>query len=741
MPEDYSQTPQSDTAEPSRIREIRQNISSGMAWLKNGNYQGKDFRWDFWKQNTAWLRCDWSEGLKKKDSETFVVNNPFSNHHTTGPTLYFHDPYINAEAKKPEFERDVGTGEIARDDTGRAVVKSDNYVAARLMQIRINHENKQIKLKDIIKRCASHARGHFGIGWAKIGYQRFTVSNFNNDRENKTNYWIDWCDPRSIVFDWRAVEAKKIRWIAQEIVMPRADVEALGLRISPNYVGKLPEWLSDRDKQANDFSSYGSSATKGPQGDLVVFWEYHDLVQNTIDWVLLDGPAEDWFFMTETSLNPYPFEGSCFKPLVLTADDDDLIGITDIQPVQDQILAINRMRTREVHHLDNYGTGVIYEDGAITPKAREHYLKTPYGWLLKVAKGFFNKVKFQGTPSIGSDHYNMSQVHKDEMRTTLAITDYQQGGSDVQRKATEAQIITSAASLRVEEKRDIISDFVIELVRALAAMIQKFDDEEDFYNVANEEFDDDFIEVLKNKYGYNPKIPFLGISKDKIQGEFDFSFNLEDMIMQPKQVRAAQLARSLESVKDPHILKKLEDKGFDIVEAVIDMFELNGVDMKKYKKGGPVQLTAVMENEMFKKGMEVPEPHPKDDDDEHSITHMPLIRELQGLLQSYQGKIQKLQAGMQMIPEMMAGDPENGQMIQQRTQQQLDFMMGEIEPIEKMLRKVKLHVQAHVLQDARKSNDEAMAGIGGGMGPQPGIPAQPAQQARPAQAPIGGTVV
>ena len=738
MPEE--EKPQPDPVEPARIKEIKQNIRAGEAWLKSGNYKGKEYRAEMWKKNTAMLRCDWNDGTKLKQEETFNVNTPFANFHTVRPTMIFNSPYINVEAKKPEFERTVdetGQSVIVKDEGGRPVIKSDNYVAARLMQVRINHEIQQIRLKDVIKRCVGHSIGHYGIGWAKIGYQGLTVSNFNNDRNNKTNYWLDWCDPRSIVFDWRAVEAKRLRWIAQEHCLPRKDVEAMGLRVPPNHCGKMPEWMMEKDKQANGSESYGTE--KGSQNEMVTFWEYHDLDQNTIDWVLLDGPAEEWFFMTDTSENPYPFEGSCFKPLVLTEDDEDLIGITDIQPIQDHILAINRMRTREVHHMDNYGTGVIYEDGAMTPKDRDNYSKTPYGFWLKIKQGFINKIKIAGTPSMGNDHYQMSELLKNEAMMTLGITDYQQGGSTQQRKATEAQIISSAASVRVEDKRAIISDFVIEIVRCLAAMIQEFDDEEDFYNVANEEFDDDFIEEIKKTHGYNPKVPFLGISRDKIKGEFDFSFKLEDMIMQPKEVRAAQLARSLQAVTSNELmLKKFMDMA-DFEKVIIDMFELNGVDIKKYEKGGPVQLTAIMENEMFRKGMEVPDPHPKDDDDEHTIAHMPLIRELEGQLGSLQGKAQQLQQGIGMIPEMMAGDPQNGQMIQQRAQQQIEMVMSTIDPIEKMLRRAKLHVQAHVLQGARKSNEEGMGGMS--MGPQPGIPAQPPQQATPAQPPIGGTVV
>ncbi len=699
---DQIETP--NTSEPTRIQEIKANIRAGEQWLKTGNYSKANYREEFWKRNKAYLRCDWSDKNLIKDDADFHANIPYANYRTIKPSLIFHDPYMEVEALKPEFERDEN-GDITTGDDGMRKVKSDNFAAARLMEIRLNHEIRQCRVKDVMKRCVGHAKGHYGIGWAKVGHQEMTLSQFNNDRDNKTNYWVDWVDPRDVPFDWRAVEAKRMRWIAQRIVMPKKDVFDLGLKVPENYACKLPEHLADRQKQIGSQKDF--------PGQDVEFWEYHDLDQGTVDWVLMDGPGEDWFYMQETSEAPYPFEGSSFMPLVIDDDDDDLIGVTDIQPIEDHVRALNRMRSREVHHMDNYGTGVIAEESAVSKDEKKRYEKTPYGFWLKVKDGFINKIKVQGTPSMGSDHYNMSEVLKEEMRTTIGITDYQQGGGSVQRKATEAQLIRSDAAVRIEDNRDAVGGFGVEIARRLMAMIQEFDDEQDFYNVANEEFDDDFVEVLKEQYGYNPKVPFLGISRKQIQGEFHLRPRLEDMIQQPKEVRAAQLARSLESIKDPYVIQKLEEKGFDIAEAVIDMFELNGVNTKKYTRGGPAQIPAIVENQMFKKGMEVPDPHRKDDNGEHILAHGPLRRELEQAVAAIEGKIQKIESGLQMVPEMMAGSPEAAT-IQDTANAHLEKLYQERERLTQILRRVRLHTQGHDLNELKKSGAAGAAMTAGG---------------------------
>ena len=712
-------------SEPDRIMEIRTNIRAGEEWLKTGNYTQSNARWDFWKRNSEWLRCDW-HGEKGEDKTDFHVNIPYMNHRTVKPTLMWKVPHVSVEAKQPDFVRDPVTNEPVMDEGGMPQLTSDNHVNARLMEIKLNHEIEQIKLKEIMRRCVSHAKGHYGIGWAKTGYQNLSVAQFNNDRDSRTNYWVEWVDPRDVPFDWRAVEAKQMRWVAQRLIMPRREVEAAGFRLPPNYVGRLPEHILDRDRQTGATSAL---SYKDSPLEFMEFWEYHDLEQNMIDWCLTDGPGQEYFYMRDTSVQPYPHEGSSFVPLVINEDDHDLIGVTDIQPVEEQVKALNRMRTREVHHMDNYGTGMIAEETAVTDAQRKKYRRTPYGYELIVRDGALNRVKLQGTPSMGSDHYNMSQAHKEEIRTILGISDYQQGGADLSRKATEAEIIRSAGSIRIEDDRTFVGDFAVEIVRRIAAMVQAFAQPIEFYNVAREEFDDDFIDVLKQELGYNPKLPFLGIPKERIQGEFDFKINIEEMVHQPREVRAAQLQKSLSLViQDPEYRAKFEQK-YDVDKIFAEVFELNGVQLKKFEKGGPIQIPAILENEMFKKGMEVPDPHAKDDASEHQIAHGPLRRELENRMAELQGKAQKLQAGVRMIPEMMGGSPQ-GQTVMETAQAQIEQIMQQLDQTEAILRRVKLHVQAHASKEAEKEAGSGMGGGGGLVGAPTGQPAQPPDAAQ-----------
>lgn len=733
--------------ERSRITEIRENIKAGLAWVKQGNYTKKDERWENWKRWKAMIDCRWDakEVVEKHGKMNFPVNNPFANFHTVKPGLYFKNPKIQCVAKRPVFYRTDATpenpkGDIAKDDQGRPQIRSSNYMAAKKMELRINQLCDQVNLSNVVKRCVSDCLAPYGIGWAKVGYQKLSVAEFDNSNDTKVTYWVERIDPRRVVFDWMATEPSKMRYVATQYCLPRKEVEEAGFKLPKNYQGSLPEWYQDRAENSNE-TSKGHS--RGCTEEMVVFWEYEDLVQKTIDWVIIDAPGDEYFYMKDTSVEPYPFKGGSLRCLVLTEDGDDIIGKCDMEPVEPQIVAINKMREREVDHIENYGTGVMFEDGAIDPTELKKYQKTSFGWAVKTKAGGFNKIKTVSTPPIGNDHYQMSGMHKDEMRNILAISDYQQGGSSVDRKATEAQIISAATTVRVEAKRDSISKFIISIIQCFDAMVQEFDDEFDFIPIVDEDLDEKFKEMLKKENSYNPDIPFLGMSRDDLQGEFNWSHNVEDMIVMPKEVQAAQLSRSMTAVgSNPYFTQKfIED--YDVGKVICKMFELNGVDLEEFKKGGAVQVPAGVENEMFKLGMEVPEPHDKDHDDEHVLVHRSLQKEIDGQLMQVAQQMSTLQSGVQMIPEQMGHDPMGAQQAMQQAQAQIDQLMMQMEPLEMMLRNVKIHIQNHGQRSMRKLKETPAGQFGNAPTGQPqnGQPAQPAQQATPAQAPGPGTVV
>jgi hypothetical protein len=354
---------------------------------------------------------------------------------------------------------------------------------------------------------------------------------------------------------------------------------------------------------------------------------------------------------------------------------------------------------------------------------KDNYKRTKYGWMLKLKKGFFNKFTTVGTPAMGNDTYNMASEHKNDMITTLGITDFQLGGKTADQTATEAQIIQNAAVIRVQEKKDRVGDFVVELIERLAAMKQKFGDKVEYIKVADEDLDEDFQKVLEEEYGFDPKLPFLGLPLDRIQDEYDFEIDVEDMIPVPKAAKAAQLDRRMAAIGSNAAFTDKFMTDYDIGKVMEEMFELDGIDLKKFKKGGPVKLGAVMENRMFQIGMEVPAPHESDDHDEHIIIHRSLHKELKSAAQQILSEIQRLQLKIQKTTESASQLNANPGIIRQAIETataQVDQLTLQLEPIEQMLRQLKIHMQGH--NDLIASEEGVFGVPTQGVTPQSGIP-------------------
>lgn len=704
-----------EVAPPSdNVKTVEERILGGQRWVKQGHYLKEDARWEQWKRNQKYLRCVWDDDWANKQFATFNVNTVYSNYHTKKPTLYFKNPKINATPTKPEFTRDQ-YGNPLVDESGNPLL-ADNYKAAKLLGIKINYELKEIAFKKVLKKLIGDNICPYGIGWIKWGYQGLTASSHSNQRERKISYWCHRVDPRNIVYDWMATSMDDCKWIAERIVMTRAECKDLGFVIPEGYICSLPDFLKDR----NDTASKGA---KGDLSDLVLFWEYHDLVNSTVGWYLIgDQKGGISAELKSPEESRYPFEGSCYEPLILDEDSDDIIGLSDVEPIEDQALALNRMRTMEVKHMDNFGTTVLAEESALTANEEERWKKTPFGGFIKVNDGYGAKVQIVTTPTLGNDHYQLSEIHKDEIRTTLGITEFQQGSAgNSSTKATIGNIVQNSANIRIEEQRDVIYDFVINCVRKLAAMIQEFSTEEEYINLKDEVLEEDYVDVLKEDYGFNPKIPFLKMSKKDIQGEFNFDFNIEDMISRPKEVQLQQWVNMLSVVgSNPLLMQAAEEQDISMGKVVEKLFNLSGADIEEVKRGGPQMLSPQKENQMFLNGMEVPEPHRKDNDDEHILAHMPVLKQVEGRLQEGQSVISGLQAQIQSVTQVSAqsmdplqGSPQVDPMVAravQELQAKIQETADNLIPLQNIARKIKLHLQLHDQSQKKKEMKGMMAG-------------------------------
>lgn len=686
-------------------KQIAEEIESAEKWQKTGQYKLEGSRWGQWEKNKKYLMCVWPDSGENDVN----VNTVWSNYHTEKPTLYFQNPKITGTPTKPKFTRDLG-GNVVRNEQGRPQL-IDNYMAARIASMKINYELREIKFKKLMRKVTGDCLCPYGIGWAKIGYSKISVSGHSNERDTDYTYWIKRVDPRNIVYSWRATDIDDCFLIAERLILTFDEAEEYGFDIPEGYVAKLPDFLKNRSKDSK-------SEKAGEK--LFICWEVYDLKNDVLYWVLSnEKETAAAKFVKEPVDEPYPFDGSCYVPLVLNEDNDDIIGLSEVEPIEDQALAINKIRTKQTKHMQWFGTRVTYVDGALSPTSIDQTKNTDHGVYTKIEVGHTPaEVRVDSPPSIGQDAYAMTNEHKEDIRITLGLTEFQQGSVGAASiKATIGNIVQNSANNRIEEKRDIIHDFVIDCVRKLFACIQTFSSDEEYLNIKDEVMDDDFVNVLKEKYGYDPKIPFLKMSREDIQGEYNFEFNVEDMIVVPKEIRAQQFTNFLSAVFSNQLLAQRFVEEFDIGKTLKKGAELFGIDLGELKKGGPAQIDEEVENQMFKDGMEVPEPHEKDKDDKHIVSHMRLVNELETQLSQGTSGMSQLQQRIQSTSTNIdPTNPQNIEMAQKMVENgkaQLQQIVLQLQPLQDIIRKAKIHIQWHDLNRKRKETSGMSLGSGG----------------------------
>jgi hypothetical protein len=682
-------------------KKIYEDIENGIQWVDNGSYSGKGTRKDQWKKNKQYLQCVWP-GKKKDD---VAVNTIFSNYRTKKPTLYFKDPKVTANPIKPLME--MVDGQQMLDENGQPIMV-DTYTSAKIFSLKINNTLKKLKFKAIIKKCLGDCICPYGVGYVKVGYSPEII----NGVEEITP-WIARVDPRNLVFDSFATDIDESRFTAERVMLTKKQAKDQGFVIPEGYTSTLPDFYKDRKNKGDDDT------------DLVIVWEYRDLESKRKYFVLDDNKKNDgsetsWVKEPENIEEPY--EGSCYCVLAINEDNDDIIGLSDVEPIEDQALAINRGRTKMQNHIDNFGTVTVIEEGAIAPNMSEALKSSTMGLMLYHKQGR-PAPTVNPTPQMGQDNYQMDGLHKTDMQTSLGITDYQKGTS-IARTATEAQYLQQGLGARIEEDRETIKVFIIKIVTRVSCILQKYGSENDYIDLSQEQLTDDMTEKLKKEYNFNPNLPFLKFGRKDYQGEYEYDFAIEDMIMVPKEVQLKQRMEMFGLVTaNPEAMKAFKEEGCSIGKLFRSIAELGGINLDELKKGSAVQTSSVKENLMIQEGMELPEPNERDKDDEHNVVHGQLAKQLSEELQGLQSAIQSIamleQQNQQMaslnqesaaLEAQSSGVEEPQQMPTQpnpQVEEQKKILAQKIEDLSNKLRRITLHMQLHVEKRDRKNSIQA----------------------------------
>ena len=422
-------------------------------------------RWDAWRQ---YYRGNWKGGI-------LPSNIFFKMMRTIVPRIYFRNPSVSITPAKPGIE---------------------HLLFAQLLERIDNKLIKRMKLKQQIKSIVQDAF-MFGTGVGKLGYgAEFTPSPNELDTQgpygkNNTTFeynqnvianmpWFLRTHPGAFIVPPGLMRFQDSRYAIHWIRRPLADVkeDPRFKNVSSISGGTTTGLSTSTTTGANKEQQSGSV----PEEMLDLF-EIRDkktrrvfvIAPYATDKILFDGD-DDLQFRGRLS----------FYPIVFNEDDDVFWGVPDshiLEPIQ---LELNETRTMIMKHRRLSIAKIFAKKNAI-----------PLAEALKmVSEDVLPVIEMDGDPNADIRFHEGSNIPNDlfaafeatvtDARETVGFSrnefgEYKPGSGDT--TATEATIVRQASEIRVDERRDMIADMLVDVIEHIHHIIFSHWNEEQVVNI------------------------------------------------------------------------------------------------------------------------------------------------------------------------------------------------------------------------------------------------------------------
>lgn len=411
-----------------------EQLRAGMAFRKKYAHEE---RWKTWR---SYYRGQWRPGVLPKNLFFMMVR-------TVVPRIYFRNPGVSITASKPGMQ----------------------FVAmAQILERVDNKMLRQMRTKNQIKRIIQNAF-MFGTGFGKLGYgAEFTPSPEEAGTEapligNRRNEYRDgvianmpWflsTHPKSIIVPSEAPDWESSRFVAHWVRRAAAEVaEDPRLKhVSHMISGQVSDPMTTpvpgiiRTVPMVDLVEIRDKMTK----KVIVLAPYSK--DNKVLYFEDDELSGEW--------------GPTIYPLIFNDDDEFFWGIPESIILEPYQLEVNEIRTQSMKHRRLSLLKVLYQVGAISPEELDKMLSEDVG--AGVAVKDLNSIKPMELGQIPESLTVAEMGVMQDVRETVGFGrnqfgEFKPGSGDT--TATEAQIVKMASEIRVDERRDMVADLLVNMI-------------------------------------------------------------------------------------------------------------------------------------------------------------------------------------------------------------------------------------------------------------------------------------
>lgn len=433
------------------------------AGIKFRKKYAREQKWDMWR---SFYRGEWQDNV-------LPVNLFFMMTRMVVPRVYFRNPSVSVVPAKP--------GDL-------------NMAFAQLQERVDNKLLVKLKVKQQMKKLVQDAF-MFGTGVGKLGYgAQFTPTPdveggtgqpYKGKHGERVEYhsniypdhpWFLRIPPGNFIVPSGAANGDDCMWKAQWVRRPLADVK------------KDPRFINTSDLTATSQQTIDDVPKPEPDIpkpiEMIDLYEIKDakfgrvfIISPISSKVLYEGKDE---LQSERSLGYYE--------LIFNDDDEVFWGVPDSQILEPHQLEINEIRTQEMKHRRLAIARILAKVGAIAPDEAAKMLTedvAPIVWTLEDPRIATHELQ---TVHIPPDLERAKLEVLNDVRESLGFSRNQAGeyasrGRSGVPTATEAKIVQIASEIRVDERRDMVADMLVDVVTDWHRLVHTYWGEEQIIDI------------------------------------------------------------------------------------------------------------------------------------------------------------------------------------------------------------------------------------------------------------------
>lgn len=469
------------------------------------------------------------------------------------PEIYFKNPYfsvsprfdpsLHLQARIIESINNLLIEEMGIKETFKLMIQDAYYTNRGIAKI--GYDGLWSRYADSNEAALSR---QLGIPLDQMGRGKGMERVEYNVNVKPGSPWVERTMPETIVVPFGVRSLDDCPWIDHIVIRSLEDVKRD--RKYKNTEGLEGTHLEILNRDASRKGFYDEL---GREVTLVEVHEIRDFKRREIATFVpgydkwLREPSEDVL-----QIDGLPFVDFCFNP-----DGEFYWGPSDVQIFEPQQLEINEARTQAMYHRRVALLKFLVESEAIDEGEIEKMLSDHVAPVVRV-KGKPREIVETLQPHIPADLVQWTDVIRSDVRELMGRGRQQLGEAPPGRRtAEEMRQVQAAHDVRMDERRDIVADALVKMMRKVDQII----------------FDRWSMDRVAQVVGYDGARYWVNYRASELKGEYNYRVDVESMTPRTKAIKKREIVELVQALgKNPranidHLLRLLLHE-YDYVDAM-----------------------------------------------------------------------------------------------------------------------------------------------------------------------------